>query len=120
MRIYIISFVLLLAFGKARLSLCDLTLQCSKPEPNDECWKLIMQYIQNDGNDGRVPPTTYPFPDCCPEVRNLGKECFWYWVYHENDKMAYGDYDITVIYLNIIDTWNQCQDKRNLTNLQNM
>ncbi|CAH9100669.1 unnamed protein product [Cuscuta europaea] len=113
-----ISFILLLGLllsGKVRLSLCD--LKCSKPEPYNECWKLIIQYIQNDGNNGRVPPPILPFPDCCPEVRDLGFECFWFWVDHENAKMGYREYDVEVIYYNTNDTWNFCQEKSSLRNV---
>ncbi|CAH9100661.1 unnamed protein product [Cuscuta europaea] len=115
-----ISFVLLLGIllsGKLRFSLCDATLKCSKPEPNDKCWKLLIQYVQADRNDGRVPPPTSPFPDCCPDVRNLGEECFWYWVDHENGKLGYHNYDVEVVYFRTIDAWSSCQEMPSLTNV---
>ncbi|CAH9100659.1 unnamed protein product [Cuscuta europaea] len=106
-----ISWVLLLGLllsGKTRLSSCSDVLQCSKPEPTDECWKLMVQYIQDDGNEGRVFPPKDPFPSCCPEVRNLGEECFWYWVDHENGKIGYGRYDVEVIFFQTSNAWTLC------------
>ncbi|CAH9079877.1 unnamed protein product [Cuscuta europaea] len=104
--IYVILLLGLLLSGKIRLSLCDLT-QCSKPEPNDECWKLILE------NNGGVPP----FPDCCPEVRDLGFECLWFWVDHENASMEYKEFDDELIYFNTNETWYFCQEKPSLRNV---